>query len=364
MSDDLDTLRQAIDALDEALLKQLNERAKLAQQVAEAKQRSQSNSDEPLAFYRPEREAQVLRRIAHLNEGPIPDEKVMYLFRQVMSACLSLEQPLKVGYLGPEGTFTHQAAIKHFGYAAVGMPLVTVDEIFREVAAEACQYGVVPVENSTEGSVSHTLDTFVNSSLKICGECELQVHHNFMVSSEGLIERIYAHEQTFGQCRKWLDSHYPNAERIVASSNAQGARLAKEDASAGAIAAEVAAELYGLRITAKKIEDSPENTTRFLVIGQESVGASGEDKTSIMVSTRNRPGALYELLEPFHRHGISLTALESRPSKTAKWSYVFFIDFEGHVSDPAVAAVLEEIQKGPLEVKLLGSYPKALSVSL
>ena len=262
MSDDLDTLRQAIDALDDALLKQLNERAKLAQQVAEAKQKNQTNSDEPLAFYRPEREAQVLRRIAHLNEGPIPDEKVMYLFRQVMSACLSLEQPMKVGYLGPEGTFTHQAAIKHFGYAAVGIPLVTVDEIFREVAAEACQYGVVPVENSTEGSVSHTLDTFVNASLKICGECELQVHHNFMVSSEGPIERIYAHEQTFGQCRKWLDSHYPNAERVVASSNAQGARLAKEDASAGAIAAEVAAELYGLRITAKKIEDSPEKIGR------------------------------------------------------------------------------------------------------
>ncbi len=211
--------------------------------------------------------------------------------------------------------------------------------------------------------MNHTLDTFVNTSLKVCGECELAIHHNFLVSDDHEIHRVYAHEQTFGQCRKWLDAHYPNVERVVTSSNAQAAKLAVEEPHSAAIAAEVAAELYGLTVLAEKIEDAPDNTTRFLVIGRESVGPSGDDKTSIMVSTANRPGALYDILEPFHRHGISLTSLESRPSKAGKWSYVFFIDFEGHASDPGVAQLLTEVQNGSQAVKLLGSYPKAVSVA-
>ena len=363
MSDDLATLRDAIDQLDAELLAKINERARLAEAVAEVKQGVVRDGEAPVLFYRPEREAQVLRRIADLNQGPIPDDQIRLLFRQIMSACLALEQPMNVGYLGPEGTFTHQAALKHFGHAVVGTPLVTVDEVFREVAAKGCHYGVVPVENSTEGVVNHTLDTFVNTSLKVCGECELPIHHNFLVSGDHEIHRVYAHEQTFGQCRKWLDAHYPNVERVVTSSNAQAAKLAVEESRSAAIAAEVAAELYGLNVLAEKIEDAPDNTTRFLVIGRESVGPSGDDKTSIMVSTANRPGALYDILEPFHRHGISLTSLESRPSKAGKWSYVFFIDFEGHASDPGVTQLLTEVQNGSQAVKLLGSYPKAVSVA-
>ena len=199
MSDDLAALRDAIDQLDAELLAKINERARLAEAVAEVKQGGAQDGEAPVLFYRPEREAQVLRRIADLNQGPIPDDQIRLLFRQIMSACLALEQPMKVGYLGPEGTFTHQAALKHFGHAVVGTPLVTVDEVFREVAAEGCQYGVVPVENSTEGVVNHTLDTFVNTSLKVCGECELAIHHNFLVSNDHEIHRVYAHEQTFGQ---------------------------------------------------------------------------------------------------------------------------------------------------------------------
>ena len=355
----LQALRLEIDELDQALLTLLNRRAKCALEVAAVKEQSADN--EPAIFYRPEREAQVLRGLVEKNLGPLSHEKVALIFRQVMSACLALEEPMQVAFLGPEGTFTQQATLKHFGDAVIGRPFVTVDEVFREVAAENCHYGVVPVENSTEGVVNHTLDNFLTSSLRICGECELKVHHHFMaLTTDAPIERIYAHQQTLGQCRRWLDVHYPDAVRIDASSNAQAAKLVSRDPGAGAIASEVAADLYGLTILSRKIEDLSDNTTRFLVVGREPVGPSGADKTSIMVSTQNRPGALFSLLEPFHRHGISLTAIETRPSKQGMWSYVFFIDFDGHITEPDIQAVLDEVSKDALEVKILGSYPRAL----
>ena len=358
---DLKTLRDRIDQLDDEILAKLNERASCALEVAEVKR--QESPDQPPTFYRPEREAQVLRRIAAQNPGPLSKEKVSLVFRQIMSACLALEEPLKVAYLGPQGTFTQMATLRQFGDAVQGQPLVTVDDVFREVASEACHYGVVPVENSTEGVVNHTLDSFMSSPLRICGEVQLRVHHHLMVSpaSDGDIQRIYSHQQTLAQCRRWLDGHYPQVPRITATSNAEAAKRVAEEKDAAAIAGEVAAEIYGLRILSRQIEDELDNTTRFIVVGREDAGPSGNDKTSIMVSMHNQPGSLYTLLEPFQRHGISLTSIETRPSRTGIWSYVFFIDFEGHREDPLIQQVLTEIEGSALEVKLLGSYPCALS---
>ncbi len=360
-SPSLESLRRRIDEIDLEILQRLNERARCALDVAEVKQRT-SGGVAPV-YYRPERESQVLRNIMEKNQGPLTGEKVQQVFRQIMSACLALEQPLTVAYLGPEGTFTQLATQKQFGHAVIGMPLVTVDDVFREVASETCNYGVVPVENSTEGVISHTLDNFLNSSLKVCGEVVLRIHHHLMVApdaDENAITRIYSHQQTLAQCRRWLDGHYPRVPRLTATSNAEAARMVMQEKGAAAIAGEIAAEIYGLRVISKKIEDELDNTTRFLVVGREDVGPSGRDKTSIMVSTHNQPGALYKLLEPFHRHNISLTAIETRPSRTGMWSYVFFIDFEGHRDDDKVKAVLSEIDSEALEVKLLGSYPRAL----
>ncbi|MBL6689616.1 MAG: prephenate dehydratase [Pseudomonadales bacterium] len=357
----LEDLRKRIDQLDEEILDKLNERARCALEVAEVKLRDSSGAA-PI-FYRPEREAQVLRRMAEINPGPLSSEKVAQVYRQIMSACLALEEPLKVAYLGPEGTFTQQATLKQFGDSVVGIPMVTVDDVFREVTSESCNYGVVPVENSSEGVVNHTLDNFLSSSLQICGEVELRVHHNLMVSPDatGEIKRIYSHQQTLGQCRRWLNGHYPNVPRLTTSSNAEAARRVAEEKDAAAIAGEIAAEIYNLEIVSRQIEDESDNTTRFIVVGREKIGPSGNDKTSIVVSTHNQPGALYKLLEPFHRHGVSLTSIETRPSRTGMWSYVFFIDFEGHFEDDLIQEVMAEIDSDALEVRLLGSYPRAIS---
>jgi chorismate mutase/prephenate dehydratase len=359
----LDDLRARIDQLDTEILQKLNERARCALDVAEVKLRD-SDGEVPV-FYRPEREAQVLRRMSKLNQGPLSSEKITQVYRQIMSACLALEEPLKVAYLGPQGTFTQMATLKQFGDSVVGMPLVTVDDVFREVTSESCHYGVVPVENSTEGVINHTLDNFLDSSLRICGEVEIRVHHQLMVSPEatGEIKRIYSHQQTLGQCRRWLNGHYPNVERLTASSNAEAARRVVEEKDAAAIAGEMAAEIYGLDILSRQIEDESDNTTRFIVVGREDIGPSGNDKTSIVVSTHNQPGALYKLLEPFHRHDVSLTSIETRPSRTGMWSYVFFIDFDGHRDDELIKKVLSEIDSDALEVKMLGSYPRAISHS-
>lgn len=358
---DLDVLRERIDSIDRQILKLLNERAGIALNVASAKQKAAG--DVPPVFYRPERESQVLRRMMAENPGPLSGEKVALVYRQIMSACLALEEPLTVAYLGPVGTFTQLATLKQFGDSVVGRPLDTVDDVFREVEAETCNYGVVPVENSNEGVVTHTLDNFLNSTLQVCGEVELRVHHHLMQVAGGEeISCIYAHQQALGQCRRWLDGHYPRIPRVAVSSNGEAARRASGESHTAAIAPEIAADLYNLEILSKKIEDLSNNTTRFLVVGRESVGASGNDKTSIMVSTHNQPGALYKLLEPFHRHNISLTKIETRPSRTGMWSYVFFIDFEGHRTDEVIKNLLGEIDGDALEVKMLGSYPRAISL--
>ncbi len=357
MSDtQLEQLRRRIDALDEQLQAILSERAECAKQVAETKQ----NAGEDADFYRPEREAEVLRRVRERNHGPLSDDEVVRLFREIMSACLALEQPLTVAYLGPEGTYTQAAALKHFGHSITLRPLAAIDVIFRDVEAGSADFGVVPVENSTEGAVSHTLDMFIRSPLKICGDVELRIHHQLLSRAGGLegIRSVQAHQQALAQCREWLDTNLPGVQRVAVSSNAEAARRARDDDSIAAIASDVAAEMYGLKVLAASIEDDPNNTTRFLVIGRQEVGASGKDKTSLMVAVHNKAGALYSLLEPIARHGVSMTRIESRPSRVSKWDYVFFVDVEGHVEDANVAAALQELAEKTSLLKVLGSYPQ------
>ncbi|CBL44609.1 Chorismate mutase/prephenate dehydratase [gamma proteobacterium HdN1] len=358
----LKALRQQIDTLDTELLALVNQRAKLAQAVARIKTDALEKGEKPV-FFRPEREAQVLRRIKERNQGPLGDESVAWLFRELMSACLALEEPMRIAYLGPEGTYTHAATLKHFGHAVHLAPQTTIDEVFREVEAGAAHYGVVPVENSTEGMVNNTLDSFMQSNVKVCGEVALRIHHHLLVgpaTRTSGITRIYSHQQSLAQCRKWLDSHYPNVERIAVSSNAEAARRLRDEWHAAAIAGDMASELYGLEKLASNIEDSPHNTTRFLVVGQESVAASGDDKTSIIVSTRDKPGALYNLLTPFRRENISLTRIETRPSRDGAWAYVFFMDFDGHETDDAIVRILDDLGSEAVYLKRLGSYPKAV----
>jgi chorismate mutase/prephenate dehydratase len=336
----------------------ISERARCAQQVAEVK-KGQGDT----AYYKPEREAQVLRHIMEKNAGPLDNEEMARLFRQIMSACLALEQPIKVAFLGPEGTFTQEAALKHFGDSAISVPQSAIDEVFREVLAGACNYGVVPVENSTEGVISHTLDSFMDSSLKICGEVELRIHQHFMIgpnTNKDSVTRVYSHAQSLAQCRQWLNSNYPNIERVAVSSNAEAAKRVQGEWNSAAIAGDMACELYSLEKMWEKIEDRPDNSTRFLIIGREAVPRSGDDRTSVVVSVHNRPGALHDLLEPFRRYNVDMTRLESRPSRNSKWSYVFFIDLVGHIEDQPVADVLEELSTSVAELKILGSYPRAV----
>lgn len=356
----LDELREKIDRIDHELVELISERAACAQAVGEVKKAS---GEENVVYYRPEREAQVLRKVMAYNEqhgGPLTNEEMARLFREIMSACLALEKPIKVSFLGPEGTFTQEAVVKHFGRSAVPVPMGAIDEVFREVEAGAVNYGVVPVENSTEGVVTHTLDSFIDSNIHICGEVVLRIHQNLLVSdvtNVDKISRIYSHPQSLAQCRKWLDANYPNAERIAVSSNAEAAKRIKSEWSAAAIAGITAAELYGLKAVAEKIEDAPDNSTRFLVIGTQEVPPSGQDKTSLVVGVRNKPGALHDILEPFHRLGVDMTRLQSRPSRSSAWNYIFFIDIKGHKQDDQIQQALSEVAEGAAELKVLGSYP-------
>ncbi|MGQ9425933.1 prephenate dehydratase [Gilvimarinus sp. F26214L] len=359
-NEQLRALREQIDSIDSEIERLISERAKCAQDVAAVKK---AEGETDVHFYRPEREARVLRKIMDNNHGPLSNEEMARLFREIMSACLALEHPVRVAYLGPEGTFTQQAALKHFGRSAVCVPMAAIDDVFREVEAGAVEFGVVPVENSSEGVVNHTLDTFVESGLKICGEVALRIHHHLLVSditNTSNITRIYSHSQSLAQCRKWLDSRYPNADRIPVSSNAEAAKRVRGEWNAAAIAGEMAAELYGLKVLAEKIEDQPDNATRFLIIGTQDVPPSGTDKTSVIISMRNEPGALYDLLEPFRNHKVDLTSVESRPSKTGNWNYVFFIDIVGHQDDANVKAALLDVGERASDLKMLGSYPKAV----
>lgn len=354
----LNAIRDEIDSIDRELLQLLSRRAACAQRVAEVK----LAHDPEAVFYRPEREAQVLREIKSRNQGPLPDNAMAALFREIMSTCLALEQPMRVAFLGPAGTFTQAAVQKHFGHAVVQSPLGAIDEVFREVESGQAHFGVVPVENSTEGVINHTLDMFIRSPLKICGEVVVRIHHNLLGEAKSLdeIEQVYAHPQALAQCRNWLDRNLPNAERQSASSNAEAARLVQGQPKSVAIASAAAAEIYGLDTLVPNIEDEPDNTTRFLVIGQHEVPASGVDKTTLLVSAQNKPGALYKLLVPLADNSISMTRIESRPSRGGLWEYVFFIDVDGHKDEPEVAAALASLRDEAALYRVLGAYPKAV----
>ncbi len=356
----LQQIREQIDSVDAQIHALINARARLAQQVGISKHKEGHTVD----FYRPEREAQVLRQAVARNEGPLRDEEILRLFREIMSACLAQEHPLKVAFLGPEGTFTQAAVLKHFGHSVRALSLPSIDEVFQEVQAATADFGVVPIENSSEGTVNNTLDRFLNTSLHICGEVELRIHHYLIGRMKGFedVVRICAHPQALGQCRGWLDEHLPNVERVPVSSNAEGARRARDERGTAAIASDTAAEIYGLEILAPKIEDSPDNTTRFLVIGRKLLRPSGADKTTILLSPGDgdASGALLRLLEPLAAQGVSMTRIESRPSRKRKWHYVFFIDIEGHAEDVAVAKALAALEKRASLFRVLGSYPRAI----
>lgn len=354
MSDDLKKFRAQIDLIDDEMLKLLNKRAGLAQQIGHAKGNS--------VVLRPEREAQVLQRMAQSNTGPLTNQGVTQLFTEIMSQCRALEAPLRVAYLGPRGTFSEAAVMQRFGKASEGLPADSIDGVFTSVESGAANYGLVPVENSTEGAIGRTLDLLLSSNLKICGEVLLQVHQ-CMLSNENklsLIRKVYSHPQSFGQCQSWLNAHLPHAERITASSNADAARLAAEESFAAAIAGVQAADNFKLKVLAHNIEDDVRNTTRFLVIGKQEVTPSGKDKTSLVMSAANRPGAVHDLLVPLAQNGVSMTKLESRPSRTGLWEYVFYVDIEGHQSDSKVAIALDQLKQIAAFVKVLGSYPAAV----
>ncbi len=356
--DRLQALRERIDALDRQIQTLIAERARCAQQVGAIKQASGATGN----FYRPEREAQVLRRVIEANQGPLSNEEMVRLFREIMSACLALEEPLKIAFLGPEGTFTQAAALKHFGQSIHSIPLRAIDEVFREVEAGSADYGVVPVENSTEGVVNHTLDMFLQSPLRICGEVQMRINHHLITRAVDLqaIRRIYSHRQSLAQCREWLDINLPRVEQVEASSNGEAALRARDDAEAAAIAGQCAADIYQLPTLVRNIEDEPSNTTRFLIIGAQPIAPSGDDKTALLVSSLNRPGALFRLLEPLARNNVSMNRIESRPSRRGMWDYVFFIDLDGHAQDEPVAKALAELREQASLFRVLGSYPKGV----
>lgn len=351
--------RAKIDEIDRSIQALIAERARYARQVGKAKGKLAQAVD----YYRPEREAQVLRMVVDRNEGPLSDEVLVHVFREIMSACLAQQEPLKVGYLGPEGTFSQQAVLKHFGHSAVGLPMATIEEVFQEVEAGNADFGVVPVENSGQGTIQVTLDMFLTANLKICGEVELRVHQ-YLLSRSGRIEdieRIYAHPQSFAQTAGWLRANLPKVEKVPVSSNAEGARRARNADDAAAIGGESAAQVYNLKkVIMKSIEDDDDNTTRFLVVGRRIFPPSGHDRTSILVFIHDKPGALFDVLSPFARHGISMNRIESRPSHQAKWEYGFFIDLDGHVEDAPMQQALAELQAHSAQIKVLGSYPVAI----
>ncbi len=354
----LQTTRQQIDEIDLQLQQLLNKRTALAQEVARIKIANNEQSD----FYRPEREAMVLRQVMDRNDGPLPDIEMARLFREVMSACLATEKPLQVAYLGPEGSFTQAAALKQFGGSVNTQPMTTIADVFHAVETGNACYGVVPVENSTEGMISHTLDRFINSPLKINGEVTLRIHHYLLSKAKDLnsVERVYAHPQALAQCRQWLSENLPNCELISVNSNSEAAKKVANEVNAAAIAANRAAEIYQLSVLGSNIEDEADNTTRFLVIGSQDVGPSGVDKTALLVSTKNKPGALQTLLKPLADSGISMTRIESRPSRKGVWEYVFFIDIDGHCQDKAVSDALILLEQESSMCRVLGSYPKAV----
>jgi chorismate mutase / prephenate dehydratase len=357
---DLSDIRRQIDGVDEQIHRLITQRALLAQKAAKAKGTGAKATD----YYRPEREAEVLRAAIARNKGPLSNEEMVRLFREIMSACLAQEEPLKVGYLGPEGTFSQTAVYKHFGHSVRALPLGTIDEVFHEVESGVADFGVVPVENSTEGTVNHTLDMFLSSPLKICGEVEMRIRQHLLGNLAGIkqVNRVVAHPQSLAQCRGWLREYLPGAELIASSSNAEGARRARDEAGTAAIAGDAAAEVYGLKKIYADIEDRHDNSTRFLVIGREILAGSGQDKTSLLISTKDTDdaGALHKLLAPLAEQKVNMSRIESRPSRQRKWHYVFFVDIDGHSSEPRVATALAKLKSRAQLFRVLGSYPRAV----
>ena len=354
----LASVREEIDRLDRQIQALISERAGLAHRVGESKGELPNAVD----YYRPEREAQVLRAVLERNEGPLSDAEMLRLFREIMSACMAQQEPLKIAFLGPEGTFTQQAVYAHFGHSVLAVSSPGIDAVFDQVQGSEADFGVVPVENSSQGIVSHTLDMFLVSDLKICGEIELRVHHNLLSHSSSLaaIERIYSHQQSLSQCKGWIRTHLPDVELIPVSSNAEAARRIRNTPDAAAIAGRSAAEVYGLPILFANIEDHQDNTTRFLVIGRELFPSSGKDKTTLLLGGHEGPGLLHGLLEPLQKHQVNMTRIESRPSRLGKWEYVFFVDIEGHADDDSVAAALGDLASVSKLSRVLGSYPRAV----
>ena len=358
---DLASMRKRIDDVDKQIQALINERATFAQQVGISKGKFSSAVD----YYKPEREAEVLRAVLERNKGPLRDEEMLRLFREIMSACLAQQEPLKVGFLGPEGTFTQTAVYKHFGHSVRGLPFSTIDEVFQEVESGAADFGVVPVENSTEGTVNHTLDMFLTSPLKVGGEIELRIEQHLLGNLAGIedIQRICAHEQSLAQCRGWLREFLPHAELIGVNSNAAGARRARDENGTAAIGGEAAAEVYDLKVMVNNIEDQSDNTTRFLVVGRQLLAPSGDDKTTLLISTEGTvgtAGVLHTLLQPFAKHGLSMSRIESRPSRRKNWDYVFFIDVDGHAEDSPLKDALAELEQNSSLFRLVGAYPKAV----
>ena len=357
--DTLDEVRQKIDALDAKIQALISDRARLAWAVRESKGQLKNAVD----YYRPEREAQVLRAVRERNQGPISDAEMLRLFREIMSVCLAQQEPLKISYLGPEGTFTQQAVNQHFGHSVQALGVTGIDDVFSQVESSEADFGVVPVENSNQGIVSHTLDRFVNSDLKICGEIEMAIHHNLLSQAPSLaqIERVYSHQQSLSQCKNWIRQHLPLAECIAVSSNAEAARRVRHSPDAAAISSKSAADIYGVPILFARIEDRADNATRFLVIGRQLLTPSGDDKSSLLLAGDEGPGALHSLLSPLAKHSLNMNRIESRPASTGRWSYVFFIDVDGHAETEPLKSALAEMQNQSSLTRVLGSYPKAVS---
>jgi chorismate mutase/prephenate dehydratase len=357
MSDDkLKPLRDQIDAIDAQLVDLLNRRARLAQEVGHVK----AETNAPV--FRPEREAMVLRRVAERNPGPLASADMQMIFREVMSLCRSLERRVTVAYLGPAGTFSEQAVYQQFGHAVESLPCVSIDEVFRSTEAGTADFGVVPVENSSEGAINRTLDLLLQTSLSISGEVSIAVHHSLMSKGGSMagVTRICAHSQALAQCQAWLNQHYPNIERLAVASNAEAARMAGEDPSVAAIAGQTAGQMYDLQVVSAHIQDDPHNRTRFAVVGRLNTTPSGRDQTSLVLAVPNKAGALYNLLAPLATHGVSMTRFESRPARVGTWEYYFYVDVEGHVQEEKVIRALDELKQSAAFFKILGSYPLSL----
>ncbi len=357
MAKTLEELRIEIDALDKEIQSLIGNRAELASAVAEVKK----TSDDKGSFYRPEREAQVLRKVIERNDNPIKDKDMAHIFREIMSACLALEQGINVAYLGPEGTFTQEATLKHFGHAVSTLDCASIDEIFHQVEKGNANYGVVPIENSSNGVIGATIDMLYSQGLKICGEVEVSIQHQLMMADQSKeIKVIYAHQQALDQCHRWLENHYPNIELKAVASNALAARIVKDEPNAAAIASKVALDLYTLERVAKNIEDKAGNVTRFIVLSKEEVPSSNKDKTSLLVVTKHEAGALFDLLSPFKEQDINVLQIARHPMPGIKWEYMFLIDIEGHQQQEHIQKALAKVSDEVLNLIILGSYPVAV----